>query len=248
MNNSFDLTGRNILVTGASSGIGRQCCVVIAACGARVTATGRDQERLRKTLGLLEGGGHASIQADLTSAVQCGELVAKAPQLDGIVHCAGVHKYVPLRFVTEKFLREMMAVNYEAPLMLTQSLLKQKFIKPGASIVFTASLAALVAVKGNAVYSSSKAALIAAARVMALELAGQRIRVNCIAPGMVRTPMAEQMATTVSAEQMAEHEKQYPLGFGSPEDVANVVVFLLSTGSQWITGQTLVVDGGFSCQ
>jgi NAD(P)-dependent dehydrogenase (short-subunit alcohol dehydrogenase family) len=247
MSSPFDLTGKTILITGASSGIGRQCCVTAAALGATIVANGRNPDRLKETAALLTSGAHLTIPADLTDAVQLGELVGKLPPLDGVVHSAGVQKYLPLKFITDKALREMMIVNYEAPVLLTQGLLKQKLIKPAASIVFIASLAALAAVKGNAAYSSSKAALIAAARVMALELVGQRIRVNCIAPGMVRTPMAEQMAAVVSAEEMAEHEKMYPLGFGTPEDVASAVVFLLSDAGRWITGQTLIMDGGFSC-
>lgn len=248
MNPPFELTGRTVLVTGASSGIGRQCCVAAATAGATVVATGRHQQRLQDTLSLLKGSGHAALQSDLTDASQLGELVRQVPPLDGLVHCAGAQKYLPLKFLTEKALREMTAVNYEAPVLLTQSLLKQNRIQPGASIVFIASLAAVSAVKGNAAYSGSKAALVAVARVMALELASQRVRVNCLAPGMVKTPMAGQMTAVVSAEQMAEHEKQYPFGFGLPEDVAHAVVFLLSTAGRWITGQTLIMDGGYTCR
>ncbi len=114
--------------------------------------------------------------------------------------------------------------------------------------MFISSLAAFRAVRANALYSGAKAALLGATRVLALELAGQGIRVNCVAPGMVKTPMAEQMTATVSAVQMAEHEKLYPLGFGRPEDIAGTALFLLAPASRWITGQTLIADGGFSCQ
>ena len=213
-----------------------------------MVATGRSRERLSETLRSLPGDSHAGFPADLTRAEELDKLVQQMPQLDGIVHAAGVQKYLPLKFISGQALREMLLVNYEAPVLLTQSLLKHKALRSGASILFISSLAGLTAVCGNAIYSGTKAALMASARVMALELAPQRMRVNCIAPGMVRTPMAQQMATVVSAEQMAAHEKLYPLGFGRPEDVANVGVFLLSDASRWITGQTLIIDGGFSCQ
>lgn len=248
MNNPFDLTGKTILVTGASSGIGRQSCISVSVAGAKVVGTGRSPTRLNETLALLQGPDHSAIPSDLTDAGQVAELARKLPPLDGIVNCAGVQRYLPLKFVTEKALREMMAPNFEAPVLLTQVLWKLKLIKPGASIVMVASLAGIAAVKGNLAYSASKAALIGATRVMALELGGQRVRVNCLAPGMVKTAMAENMVAAVSAEQMAEHEKLYPLGVGTPEDVANAVVFLLSAASRWITGQTLIMDGGFSCQ
>jgi NAD(P)-dependent dehydrogenase (short-subunit alcohol dehydrogenase family) len=174
-------------------------------------------------------------------------MAGNVPQLDGVVHSAGVQRYFPLKFIPEEASREMMALNYEAPIFLIQSLLKNRRLSDSASIVFISSLAGLLGVRGNSIYSGTKAALIASARVMALELATRRIRVNCIAPGIVKTPMAQKMTTAISTEQMTEHEKLYPLGFGFPEDVANAAVFLLSSASRWITGQTLVLDGGFSC-
>jgi NAD(P)-dependent dehydrogenase (short-subunit alcohol dehydrogenase family) len=244
----FHLTGKRILVTGASSGIGREICVQIGNMGGIVIATGRDQTRLDETLAMLGGGDHRGITADLTIPDQRAALATSATSLHGVVHSAGLMKQVPFRFLSEKHLREMMFANCEAPILLTQAMLHGKTMSDGGSIVFISSTAASLGAKALAAYSASKAAVTAAVRVLALEVAPRRIRANCIAPAMVETPMAVKTEDAVSAETMAEHRKLYPLGFGHPDDVANAVVFLLSDASKRITGTTLIVDGGYSCQ
>jgi NAD(P)-dependent dehydrogenase (short-subunit alcohol dehydrogenase family) len=244
----FHLTGKRVLVTGASSGIGREICVRIADMGGIVVATGRDQRRLDETLTLLGGTGHRAVTADLTLAAERAALVGELSSLHGIVHSAGLMKQVPFRFLSEKHLRDMSLMNYEAPMLITQAILRGKALDDGGSIVFISSTAASLGAKALAAYSASKAAITAAMRVLALEVAPRRIRANCVAPAMVETPMAVQTGDTVSAETMNEHRKLYPLGFGLPDDVANAAVFLLSDASKRITGTTLVVDGGYSCQ
>ena len=246
MTDSFSLEGKTILVTGASSGIGRQACMSIAERGGTIVATGRDRERLEATLHMLEGKGHRGIEADLTQipAAFGDEL----PSLHGALHCAGITKQVPFAFLTQKHLSEIHAINYEAPMLLTRTILKSRRIAEGGSIVFVTSIAAFSGLKALSAYSASKAALIAAARVLALEIACRGIRANCIAPGMVETPMARQAEETVSSESMDQHRLLYPLGFGQPQDVANAAVFLLSDASRWITGTTLILDGGYTCQ
>jgi len=248
MSHPFDLTGRIVLVTGASSGIGKQICISVAAMGGQVIATGRNEERLHHTLQLLKGDHHQAIVADLTEEVQQRQLISQLPKLHGVVHSAGIMSVVPFQFLSSIKLKEIDLVNYHAPLLLTQQILKNKLLGRETAVVFISSIAALSAIKGYSVYAGTKAGVIASARVLALEIASQGIRVNCIAPSSVKTPMLAQTQQLFSEEKVKEHEKLYPLGFGEPEDVANATIFLLSKASRWITGTTLVVDGGFSCQ
>ena len=242
----FELTNRTVLVTGASSGIGAELCRQAAVAGATVIGTGRHAERLARTIASLAGPGHRGVVADLTVEHQADALLAELPPLDGLVHCAGVQRFLPLKMLSRKAMAEIMQPILEAPLLLTRGVLARRLLRPGASVVFLSSLAASCAVPGNGIYSASKAALIAVARVLALELFSQRIRVNCVCPGMVRTPMAESMAAAISKEEMVRHEREYPLGFGEALDVAHAVVFLLSDASRWMTGHSLVLDGGYS--
>jgi NAD(P)-dependent dehydrogenase (short-subunit alcohol dehydrogenase family) len=246
--NPFSLAGKVILVTGASSGIGRETCAAVARAGGTVIATGRDQSRLDETLAILDGAGHRAITADLTLPADRTSLIGELASLDGIVHAAGITAQVPFRFLSEKHLGEIHRINYEAPILLTQMILKNRAIADGGSIVFITSTAAFLGLKALTAYSASKGAVTAAARVLALELAPRKIRCNCVAPAMVETPMASQTEAAVSAETMNEHRKLYPLGFGKPEDVGNTTVFLLADSGRWITGTTIVLDGGYSCQ
>jgi NAD(P)-dependent dehydrogenase (short-subunit alcohol dehydrogenase family) len=240
--------GKTILVTGASSGIGRSVALAVAEMGASVVAVGRRAEALDELLKLLPGVGHRWELADLTVAEDRAKLVQAVAICHGLVHAAGLLKLQPFAFIQERTLRESQSLNYEAPVLLTQALLRGKRMAGGGSIVFISSIAARRGTKGHAVYSGSKAALEASGRCLALEVAGQGIRVNCVAPGMVRTAMAKEAASAVGDEAMRRHEDEYPLGLGQPEDVASAVRFLLSDGARWITGTTLVIDGGFTAR
>ena len=246
--NPFTLEKKVILVTGASSGIGRATCVGIAQAGGTVIATGRSEPRLAETMGLLQGQNHQSFAADLTQAEERAALIKTLPPVSGVFHSAGVMKLVPYPFVTEKHLREIHQSNYEAPVLLTQGLFKQKRILDGASIVFVASTSGMFGARALAAYAGSKGALIASSRVLALEMAPRNIRSNCIAPALVETPMAAYASDSVSSETFEEGRKLYPLGLGTPEDVANAAVFLLADASRWITGTTMILDGGYTCQ
>jgi NAD(P)-dependent dehydrogenase (short-subunit alcohol dehydrogenase family) len=248
MSSPFSLDGKTVLITGASSGIGRQTSISVAAMGGKVVATGRNEQRLAETLTMLDGEGHCAIPADLTDSAARATLTSDLPSLQGVVHCAGITKLVPFQYLTEKHLQEVWRANYESAVLLTQILLKKKLIADGGSIVFVASTAGLLGAKAITAYAASKAALIATSRVLALEVAPRRVRSNCLAPALVQTPMAEETSERVSAETFAENLKLYPLGFGKPEDVANAAVFLLSDASRWITGATLVLDGGCTIQ
>ncbi|MEO8209172.1 MAG: SDR family oxidoreductase [bacterium] len=248
MNNNFDLTGKIILVTGASSGIGCQVCISASEMGAKIIATGRNEDRLSHTISRLTGDGHIFLKADLTNFNEITDLVKNIPNINGLVHSTGMVRFIPLRMVTQKNLDEIQKVNYNSPILLNQQLLKNKKFYEGSSIVFITSIMALVGARGNGMYAGTKGALVAASRVLALEIAPQKIRVNCIAPGIVKSPMQDFVKEAFSNEYLNEHEKEYPLGFGDPVDIANGVVFLLSNASKWVTGTTMVLDGGYTCR
>ena len=242
MNNPFSLTGKTILVTGASSGIGRGIAIACAGMGARVFITGRNQQRLQDTLSALEGDGHKAIPADLTEKEQRSALIDALPELDGLAQCAGIGNRVPCKLIAEHDVREVMQVNTEAPILLQSELLAAKKIRKNASVVYIASAAATMPAQGNALYSASKAAIIAYAKCLAQELASRPIRVNSISPTMVWTNLALVGATE---EQLHEAEQNYPLKrYGQPADVANLAVYLLSDASGWMTGSNIEITGG----
>lgn len=240
--NRFSLEGKTVLVTGASSGIGRAIAVACAEHGAKVVLNGRNQERLQATLDALAGEGHMVIAADLTNAAQRQVLEEQVPVLDGVVHCAGIGSRVLCKMLEEQDVSRVMQVNFEAPVLLQAELLHEKKIAKEASIVFIASAAATMPSVGNAIYSASKAAIIAYAKCLAQELANRKIRVNCISPAMVWTDLALVGATE---EQLREAEQNYPLKrYAQPEDIAPMAVYLLSDASSWVTGSNMELTGG----
>lgn len=242
--NPFSLEGKTILVTGASSGIGRETAIICSKMGATVIVTGRNEERLTATLQSLEGTGHQMIMADLSAQDQIDTLAATCPDLNGIVHSAGVGDRTVLKMVREKDIRRVMSANFDGPVLLQRALLKKKKIKSEASIVFIASIAPFAPTQGQGIYAASKGALIAYSKVLALELANQLIRVNCICPAMVWTELVQKDAETTGAD-YHELEKQYPLKrYGQPDDVANLAVYLLSGASSWMTGSCIDITGG----
>lgn len=248
--NPMDLAGRTILVTGASSGIGRETAVLLSRLGARVILTARNRERLQQSADLLSGGGHSVEPFDLACpaeiAAWVARLAAQQGPLAGIVHSAGVHNAYPLRVLTAGKLEEVMRTNVSSAVMLAKGLRQKNVYAPGASLVFLSSTTALVGEAGISAYSASKAALIGLTRSLAIELAGQGIRVNCVAPGVVRTEMVARIESSLTPEQFAAIEARHPLGFGAPRDVANGIAFLLGDAARWITGATLVIDGGYT--
>ena len=243
MYNPFSLTGKTILITGASSGIGRQTCISVANMGGAIIATARNENRLNETLSMLPGDNHKIIKADLNDSTAIEKLVINIEKVSGVVHCAGIVQLIPSKFYTKEKLRHINEINYEAPILLTSVLLKKKMILENASIIFISSIASEIGLIGNGLYSGSKGALVAITRVLALELAAKKIRVNCISPGMVQTPLIDGLGFQKEVESSIE---KHPLGLGLPEDVANCCIFLLSDGSRWITGTNLIIDGGCS--
>lgn len=243
-NNPFSLTGRRILVTGASSGIGRQTAIACADMGAQLLITGRNAERLADTLHMLAGEGHQSFAADLTCAEDLTTLAANTELLHGVVHAAGISKLVPLRMVTLAHLEETLSANTLAPIMLTKTLVAKKRIAAGGSIVFVSALASHTGAMASTAYAASKGAIMSATRVMARELVKNGIRANCISPGFVRTPLLEGL--TERGAQLNALIDIAPLGLGEPEDVANAAVFFLSAASRWISNTHFIVDGGLT--
>lgn len=243
MYNPFSLEGKTILVTGASSGIGRTTAIECSKLGAHVVITGRNAERLQETFNLLEGSGHMQILADLTDTESLEHLVNEMPQLDGLVNNAGIGYNKPVTFIKSSDLDAMFGTNTYAPVMLTKLAMKKKKINKGGSIVFTSSIAAFVENMGNAVYSMSKAAIMSFAKTCALEFADKGIRVNSVHPGMVETKLIHGGA--VSEEDMQKDMQTYPLKrYGRPAEIAWSIIYLLSDASAWVTGTQSVIDGG----
>lgn len=242
--NPFSLAEKIILVTGASSGIGRETAIACSKMGAKVIITGRNEDRLKATFNQLEGIGHKVIVADIADEEQIGVLASDCPQLDGIVHCAGVGDRTLLKMIREKDIERVMSANFNGPVLLQRSLLKKKKVKAASSIVFIASRAPFAPTPGNGLYAASKGALIAYAKVLGLELANQLIRVNCICPAMVWTELVQRDAAITGVD-YHEAEKTYPLKrYGRPDDIANLVIYLLSDASTWMTGSCIDITGG----
>ena len=246
MNNPFSLEGKTVLVTGASSGIGRQTAIECSRMGASVVLSARNEARLQETLSSMEGDSHKVIPADLLNQVQLEDLVSSIMPVDGVVLCSGKGLTLPMQFATRDKLDDIFNTNFYTPFELLRLLYKKKKIQKQGSVVVLASLGGTQIFSGsNGVYGASKAALNSAMMFCAKEFASRKIRVNCICPGMVDTPLIHR--GTVTEEQLKENEKQYPLGrYGKPEDIAYAAIYLLSDAASWITGQDFVLDGGIS--
>lgn len=241
--NPFSLVGKHILVTGASSGIGKGISIACAKMGATVILTGRNLTRLQETLSMMPDGNHKVISADLTKSEDINHLVDELPKLDGFVQCAGVGSRIACKDITQAAIDYTMKANFEAPVLLQSAILRKKKINKAASIVYIASIAAWSPSMGNGVYSASKGAIISYAHCLAQELAPRQIRVNCICPAMVWTDLVIQDGVT--REDLQEDEKHYPLKrYGTPEDIANLAIYLLSDASSWMTGSSIKISGG----
>lgn len=242
--NPFSLKEKKILITGASSGIGRETAMICSKMGAKLVISGRNEERLASTFEQLAGIGHLAIVSDITEQSQLDELVNSCPQLDGVVHCAGIGDRTLLKMAREKDINKVMSTNFNGPVLLQRALLKKKKIKLASSIVFIASRAPYAPTPGNGLYAASKAALIAYAKVLGLELAEQLIRVNCICPAMVWTELVHRDSELTGVDYHKE-ELKYPLKrYGQPKDIANLVIYLLSDASNWMTGSCIDITGG----
>lgn len=246
--NPYSLEGKRVLVTGASSGIGRGIAIECSRMGAKVVISGRNEARLQETLAMMQNPDeHQMLLADLAIDEDIQGLVDKIEEgLDGIVLCAGFTIVKPFKFVSPQDIEAIMDVNYKAPVILSQKLLKKKKINKSASIVFISSVSGVfVSAPAAALYSGSKGAVNGVAMAMALDLSPRGIRVNCVNPGMVDTNIFSK--GDITQEQLEEDVKHYPLGrYGKPEDIAYAVVYLLSDASAWVTGTNLKIDGGLT--
>lgn len=248
MYNPFSLIGKQILVTGASSGIGRAIAIECSRMGASVILTGRDEVRLNETLLQMEyKEKHVMILADLSHERDIENLVdLLSDKLDGIVQCAGFTIPKPFQFLTTENLHSVMNVNFEAPFYLTQLLLKKKKLFKGCSVVFISSISGVfVSSVGGSLYSASKGAVNGLIKGLAIELSAKNVRVNSVNPGMIDTNIFSD--GTISQEQLQKDAERYPLKrYGKPEEVAFAVIYLLSDASSWVTGTNLLIDGGYT--
>lgn len=247
--NPFSLDSKTILVTGASSGIGRSIAVECSKMGAKVVITGRNESRLNETFLALDGDNHMQFIADLSSQEQIDQLVEKCPVLNGVVHSAGIAKLTLLPFFKKSDLDEIFAANTFAPMMLSSRLVKRKKIALNGSVVFiSASSGVHMSSVGESMYSATKGAIHGFVKGMALDLAPKGIRVNSITPGLVPTEILSVASDIFSIEEVLQRrQSQYPLGkFGKPEDIAMGAIFLLSDASGWVTGSAMKIDGGLT--
>jgi NAD(P)-dependent dehydrogenase (short-subunit alcohol dehydrogenase family) len=251
MSGPFSLAGRRVLVTGASSGIGRAIAVAISELGGEVVLVARDNQRLHDTLSALAGSGHSAESRDLAEVEAIPKwmksVVNSSGPLSGLVHCAGVEEVAPIQFLSLNRFRRMQEVNINSALWLLKAFRQTGAHMANSSVVLITSIAGLVGQSGHAGYCATKGALIALAKAAAVELAAEGIRVNCVAPGWVEgTGITEHAGERLSEEQVEAIRAAHPLGAGRPCDVANAAAFLLSNAARWITGSTLVADGGYT--
>jgi len=251
MNPIFNLNNKNVILTGASSGIGRQCAIIFSQLGANVILIARNKKRLKETYNKLEKGNHLIISQDIIDYDKLEEVVNtavdKIGRISGFVHSAGIEMTLPLRNMQPPYYEKMFSINVISGFELAKIISKKKYLnKEGASFVFISSVMGIVGQSGKVAYCSSKGALISGIRAMALELTKKNIRVNCILPGVVETEMSKEMLKKLSEESKRSIIDMHPLGLGKPEDIANACAFLLSDASKWITGTNLIVDGGYS--
>ena len=246
MYNPFSLECKTILVTGVASGMGKATAIACSKMGATIVGADYNADGMAETMTLLEGIGHLSYQINLAEEASWGALIEWTPVLDGIANCAGIANMNPFNFISREEMDKVFNINFFGPVLLTKSLLKAKKLNKGGSVVFVASVdGPRIVHAGNSVYSAGKSALVGMARNMAIDLAAKKIRVNCVLPGTTDTPLIR--TANVTEESLAEVAKTFPLKrFGTPDDMANGIIYLLSDASSFVTGTELVIDGGYT--
>lgn len=251
--NPFSLSGKHIVISGASSGIGQQCAVSCASMGATVSLLGRNAERLEQTLSMLEYGTHKAYVVDLVIENDVKQIVNKIVsdngRIDGLLNAAGISTTLLLKSVSHKKLDEFFQNNVYSAYTLTRETCKMGNFSPeGGSIVFFSSVMGSYGEKGKSLYAMTKGALQAGAKSLACELSSKKIRVNTVSPGVIITPINEKLPHIADPDKRALLEKTHLLGLGDTKDVANACVYLLSDASRWVTGTNLFVDGGYTAK
>jgi 3-oxoacyl-[acyl-carrier protein] reductase len=245
-----NLAEKHILITGASSGIGRDAAILLSQLGAKLTIVGRNSERLSETLQLLTSPTqHMAVALDLNSGNLEESLSASNSQMGkytGLVHAAGIHAFTPLHPLNMNKVEQLIQTNITTTFKLLKFVLKKQNVESGASLVLLSSVVGFVGQPSVSAYAASKGAILALVKSAAVELARQNIRVNAIAPGVVQTEMTQNLIDSMTDEQFQKIKDMHPLGLGNARDISNAIAFLLSDSSRWITGTTLVVDGGYS--
>lgn len=255
MFNPFSLENKVIIVTGASSGIGAQCAIDCSKMGARVVLVARNEERLKQTLEQCEESSrHIILSLDLSSSEGLKEaikdVVSKVGKINGVVNCAGMSSVTPLKLVTDELLDQFFRTNVYSAINLSKEVTRVgNYDKEhGCSIIFFASIMGICGDKCKTMYSATKGALIAAARSMACELAKNKIRVNVVSPGAIETPINAKLPHMADPELRKELEDKHLLGLGECSDISNACIYLLSDAAKWVTGQNLIVDGGYTAK
>jgi NAD(P)-dependent dehydrogenase (short-subunit alcohol dehydrogenase family) len=243
-NNPFSLEGKTVLVTGASSGIGKETAIQCSKMGAKLIITARNEERLNETLSQLDGDGHRMILAELTNPEDLEKLVGTIDSLNGLVLSAGQSVTTPILFSTRDKFNSVFETNFFAPVELLRLLLKKRKLVKDSSVVFVSSIGGVKSINfGNGIYGASKAAVNSIMKFCAKEFAAKRIRVNSVNPGRVNTNMIQN--GVISEEQQKMDVETYPLKrYGEPQEIAYGIIYLLSDAASWVTGHSLVIDGG----
>ena len=249
--NPFSLAGKTVIVTGASSGIGRQCAIECSRVGAKLVLIGRNEDRLNETYDALEGEGHIVTVCDLTDfdilPQVVADIVKKCGPIDGVLNCAGISTTLPLKLMNAEKLDEFFRSNVYSAVLLSREVCKLKNAsKDGASIVFYSSIMASVGESGKSLYSMTKGALVSAVRSLSVEFAKRNIRFNSISPGAILTPINAKLPHMSNPELRLQLEEKHLLGLGTTEDIAYASIYLLSDASRWVTGTNMVVDGGYT--
>ena len=249
MKNVIDLNGKKILVTGASSGMGAETAVLCSQLGATVILVARREEKLQEVKGKLEGDGHRCYPFDLSKVDEIEEfmkgMIEETGPLDGFVHSAGISSSRPLKMMKPNVLREVMDINFNSFVEIVRCIMKRGCFNSGLSIVGISSISSTLGNQAKTAYCASKAAMDAVVRCFAKELAPVGVRANTVCPGMIDTDIYTKFKANAGDSYDAKMRmgRQY-LGLGQPIDVANMIVFLLSSASRLITGSNIGVDGG----
>lgn len=246
MYNPFSLENKTILVTGASSGIGKAIAIECSKMGAKVVITGRNEQRLQETYEQLEGAQPAYIVADLTKKEDIETLINQIGSLNGLVNCAGISGHFLFSFLKEDDINKMFNINFFSQLYLTKEVLNKKKMTKNSSIIFITSTSGILSSYiGGSIYSATKGALNGLLKTLAIELAPKKVRVNSVMPSMIETSIMD--SGNITDEQIELDKQKYPLKrYGTPKEVAYAVIYLLSDASSWTTGTNLLIDGGRS--